>query len=137
MIIHTEPLKVRKVLTISSSEKNGCRATKLMNLPRARLLPSMNSRSETEVRTMDKYQGNKIILAPSEEYKHSNQACGPCHICCKSKCLSVLCINLNYNFYRNQLILGLFTSLVQGQTVKRIKDKVPQLMSVYSASAEG
>lgn len=51
--LHTEPLKVRKVLTNSSSEKKGCRATKLMNLPRARLLPSMNSRSETEVKTVD------------------------------------------------------------------------------------
>lgn len=52
--LHTEPLKVRKVLTSSSSEKKGCRATRLMNLPRARLLPSMNSRSETEVSTVDR-----------------------------------------------------------------------------------
>lgn len=50
----TEPLKVRKVLTSSSAEKRGCRATRLMNLLRARLLPSMNSRSEMEVRTVDR-----------------------------------------------------------------------------------
>lgn len=57
-VLHTEPLKVRKVFTSSSPEKIGWRATKLMNLPRARLLPSMNSRSETEVRTADGRQGN-------------------------------------------------------------------------------
>lgn len=45
---------MRKVLTNSSSEKNGCLATKLMNLQSARLLPSMKSRSETEVRTVDR-----------------------------------------------------------------------------------
>lgn len=49
---HTEPLKVRKVFSSSSSDKIGWRATKLMNLPSARLLPSMNSRSET-VRTAE------------------------------------------------------------------------------------
>lgn len=51
--LRTEPLKARKVLTSSSSEKKGCRATRLMNLARARLLPSMKSRSETEVSTAD------------------------------------------------------------------------------------
>lgn len=51
---HTEPLKVKKVLTISSSEKKGCCATKLRNLPSARLLASMKSRSETDVRTAAK-----------------------------------------------------------------------------------
>lgn len=56
--LHTEPLKVRKVFSSSSSEKVGWRATKLMNLPSARLLPSMNSRSETEVRTADRRQRN-------------------------------------------------------------------------------
>lgn len=49
--IHTEPLKVRNVFTSSSSEKTGCRATRFRNLPRARLRPSMNSRSDMEVRT--------------------------------------------------------------------------------------
>lgn len=57
---HTEPLKVRKVFTSSSSEKKGWQATKLINLPRARLRPSMNSRSETEVRTAETYT-KKII----------------------------------------------------------------------------
>lgn len=52
----TEPLKVRKVLSSSSSEKNGCRATRLMNLDRARRLPSMNSRSDDEVKTAAKGQ---------------------------------------------------------------------------------
>lgn len=49
--VHTEPLKVRNVFTSSSSEKTGCRATRFRNLPRARLRPSMNSRSDMEVRT--------------------------------------------------------------------------------------
>lgn len=57
-VLHTEPLKVRKVFSSSSSEKIGWRATKLMNLPSARLLPSMNSRSETEVRTAKRRQQN-------------------------------------------------------------------------------
>lgn len=57
-VLHTEPLKVRKVFSSSSSDKIGWRATKLMNLPSARLLPSMNSRSETLVRTADRRQRN-------------------------------------------------------------------------------
>ena len=60
--LHTEPLKVRKVLTSSSSEKTGCRATRLMNLPRARLLPSMNSRSEMEVSTADGHQSKPKLM---------------------------------------------------------------------------
>lgn len=54
--LRTEPLKVRKVFSSSSSEKIGWRATKLMNLLSARLLPSMNSRSEMEVRTAERHQ---------------------------------------------------------------------------------
>lgn len=42
---------MRNVFTSSSSEKTGCRATRFRNLPRARLRPSMNSRSDMEVRT--------------------------------------------------------------------------------------
>lgn len=57
-VLRTEPLKVRKVFSSSSSEKIGWRATKLMNLPSARLLPSMNSRSEMEVRTAGRRQPN-------------------------------------------------------------------------------
>lgn len=53
---HTEPLKVRKVFSSSSSEKNGCRATRLMNLARARRLPSMNSPPDVEVKTAGKGQ---------------------------------------------------------------------------------
>lgn len=57
-MLHTEPLKVRKVFSSSSSDRIGWRATKLINLPSARLLPSMNSRSETLVRTADRRQPN-------------------------------------------------------------------------------
>lgn len=57
-VLHTEPLKVRKVFSSSSSEKIGWRATKLMNLPSARLRPSMNSRSEMEVKTAERRQRN-------------------------------------------------------------------------------
>lgn len=56
--LRTEPLKVRKVFSSSSSEKIGWRATKLMNLPSARLLPSMKSRSEMEVSTAERRQRN-------------------------------------------------------------------------------
>lgn len=49
--VHTEPLKVRNIFTSSSSEKTGCLATRFRNLPSARLRPSMNSRSDMEVRT--------------------------------------------------------------------------------------
>ncbi|TNN68096.1 hypothetical protein EYF80_021741 [Liparis tanakae] len=63
----TEPLKVRKVLTSSSSEKKGCRATRLMNLPSARLLPSMNSRSETEVSTVGRRERREEEEEEEEE----------------------------------------------------------------------
>lgn len=41
----TEPLKERKILRSTSSEKGGCRATRLMKRFRALRRPSMNSLS--------------------------------------------------------------------------------------------